>query len=93
MKPDAARSHTIIEMSGNCLGDLLLQMAQISSLSSDAAGPIRSVPRRHEPAGFFVMLDLERNLVHPLNPSPLPDAGSRHELRNSHAARTILTKS
>jgi hypothetical protein len=44
----------------NCdrLGDLLLQVTEILTLSGDAARAIGIIPPCHEPAGFLVTLDL-----------------------------------
>ena len=48
----------MIEIRGNRLGHLLLQIAQVLSLRRDAASPVRCVPGGYEPARFFIMLDL-----------------------------------
>ena len=93
MKTDAARSRAVVEVSRNSLGDLLLQIAQISPLSRDPAGAIRSVPGCHEPAGFLVTLDLKRNFVHHFNPSPTLGARSSpqtHDPRNADLKRVTF---
>ncbi len=53
----SARGGAFVEVNGNCLGDLFLQIAEILPLRCDAT-PIWIVPRRNEPARLLVALDL-----------------------------------
>jgi len=58
------RSGAFVEMYRDSLRDLLLQIAQVLPLRSDATGPIRIVPRCHQPARLLVAQDLEGDFFH-----------------------------
>src|SRR6266849_3647769 len=89
MEPDTAGSCALIEIRCYRLGDLVLQVAQVLPLRSNAAGAIRCIPRGHQPARFLVVLDLERDFVHHSNPSLPTDLGQvAPTCRTSHQRST-----
>jgi len=55
---------TFIEVNGHGLRDLLLQIAKVSPLRSDAARSGWVIPPRDKLARLFVALDLQRDLFH-----------------------------
>src|SRR5258708_39688492 len=68
MEPAAPRCCSLIEIRCYRLGDLVLQVAQVLPLRSDATA-IGRIPGGYQPARFLVVLDLQRNFVHHSNPS------------------------
>jgi hypothetical protein len=63
MDSNSTRDNTFIEMSRNSLGDLLLQVPKVLSLSSNASTR-RVVPRSHQPTRILITLYLESDFFH-----------------------------
>jgi iron donor protein CyaY len=64
MDADSPGSFTLIEVNGYSLRNLLLQIAKVLPLRSDATRSGRIVPPRDELARLLIALDLKRNLFH-----------------------------
>lgn len=64
MDANSTRSGALVKVKGNRLGDLLLQVAEVLPLRSDATRFSPIVPRGHEPTRSLVTLDLNSYLFH-----------------------------
>jgi len=66
MKSNLLGAALPVEMTSNCIGNLLLQFPQVLSLSRYATFATGSVPPGHKEAGILTWLDLENDFVHVL---------------------------
>ena len=64
MKPDAVRCLTGIEVNGDSVYNLVLQVTEILALGRDSPGAVWGVPGRQEEARILVSLHLECDFIH-----------------------------
>ena len=62
------RTRAFIKVNCDSLSNLLLQIAEVLPLRGDATRALRIIPPCHEPARFFVALDLKSDFFHYLCP-------------------------
>jgi len=63
---DSTRNGAFVKVNCYRFRDLLLQIAEILPLRSDATGAIRVIPPCYEPARLLVTLDLKSDFFHHL---------------------------